>query len=83
MGNPRDIDNPFARHSIHLNLPGTADYNPTLPWMLKIRKDGLMASDIAQHVGNARIMAPTEELAWVCSSKMAKGLTFLGLQDAV
>jgi len=27
-------------------------------------------------------MAPTEELAWLCSSKMAKGLAFLGLQDA-
>ena len=82
MGNPRDDTNPFAWHSIRLNLPGTADYNPTLPWMLKIRKDGLVASDIAQYVDDVRIMAPTEELAWMCSSKMAKGLAFLGLQDA-
>ena len=82
MGNQRDDNNPFAWHSIRLNLPGTADYNPTLPWMLKIRKDGLVASDIVQYVDDVRIMAPTEELAWLCSSKMAKGLVFLGLQDA-
>ena len=31
---------------------------------------------------DVRIMAPTEELAWLCSSKMAKGLAFLGLQYA-
>ena len=67
---------------IRLNLPGTADYNPTLPWILKIRKDGFVASDIAQYVDDVRIMAPSEELAWLCSSKMAKELAFLGLQDA-
>jgi len=40
MGNLRNDDNPFSWHSIRLNLPGTAaDYNPTLPWMLKIRKN--------------------------------------------
>ena len=51
--------------------------------MLKIRKDRLVASDIAQYVDDVRIMASMEKLAWLCSSKMAKGLTFLGLQGAV
>lgn len=74
MENPRDENNLFAWDSIRLNLPGTADYNPLLPWMLKIRKDGLVASDIAQYVDNVWILAPTEELAWLCSNKMAKGL---------
>jgi len=50
--------------------------------MLKICKDGLVASDIAQYVDDVRIMAPPEELAWMRSSKIAKGLAFLGLQDA-
>ena len=67
-GNSRDDDNPFAWHSIRLNLPGTSDYNPTLPWMLKIRKDGSVASNIAQYVDDVRIMAPTEELAWLYTS---------------
>ena len=64
MGNPRDEDNPFAWHSICLNLPGTGDYNPKLPWMLTICKGGLVVSDIAQYVDAVRIMAPKEELAW-------------------
>ena len=50
MGNPRDDDNPFAWHSIWLYLSGTADYNPTLLCMIKIRKNGLIASDIALYV---------------------------------
>ena len=50
--------------------------------MFKICKDGLVASDIAQYVDDVWIMAPTEGLAWLCSSKMANGLAFLGLQDA-
>ena len=62
MGNPRDGNNPFAWHSVRLNLPGTADYNPKLYWMLNEFKDGLVASDIAQYVDDVRIMAPTEEL---------------------
>jgi hypothetical protein len=33
-------------------------------------------------VDDVRIIAATRELAWFCSSKMAKGLCFLGLQDA-
>ena len=63
-------------------MPGTADYNPKLPWILKICKDELVAFDITQYVDDVRIMTPTEELAWLCSSKMAKGLAFLGLHDA-
>jgi len=66
--NPRDDYNPFAWNSIRLNLPGTADYNPKLPWMLKIQKDGLAASDIAQYVDDVRILAPIEKLAWLCST---------------
>ena len=82
MGNPKDENNPFAWHSVRLNLPGTEGYDPTMPWIVKLRKDGLVASDIAQYVDDVRIIAATEELAWLCSSKMAKGLAWLGLQDA-
>ena len=82
LGDPRDPDNPFAWDKVSLNLPGMADYNPTKPWILKTRKDGLHAADICQYVDDVRIIAPTEELAWLCSSRMAKGLSWLGLQDA-
>eukprot|EP00536_Pseudo-nitzschia_multiseries_P004835 jgi/Psemu1/10996/gm1.10996_g len=46
------------------------------------RADRLHAAEITWYVDGVRIMAPTEDLAWKCSSKMAKGLCWLGLQDA-
>ena len=82
LGDPRDPLNPFHWATIKLNLPGTENYNPAEPWILKMRADGLPAAEIVQYVDDVRIIAPTEELAWLCSSKMAKGLSFLGLQDA-
>ena len=82
LGDPRDPLNPFHWATIKLNLPGTENYNPTEPWIQKMRADGLPASEIVQYVDDVRIIAPTEELAWLCSSKMGKGLSFLGLQDA-
>jgi len=82
MGDPKDENNHFAWHSVRLNLPGTEGYDSTIPWIVKLRKDGLVASDIAQYVDDVRIIAATEELDWLCSSKMAKGLAWLGLQDA-
>ena len=78
MGNPKDKNNPFSWHSVRLNLPGTEGYDPTMSWIAKLRKDGLVASDIAQYVDCVRIIAATEELAWLCSSKMAKGSSMFG-----
>ena len=82
LGDPRDPLNPFHWATIKLNLPGTENYNPAEPWIQKMRADGLPAAEIVQYVDDVRIIAPTEELAWLCSSAMGKGLSFLGLQDA-
>eukprot|EP00536_Pseudo-nitzschia_multiseries_P014333 jgi/Psemu1/38294/gm1.38294_g len=58
-------------------------YHPTQPWASKIQRDRLHAAKITQYVDNIRTMAPTKDLlAWECSSKMAKGLYWLGVQDA-
>ena len=82
LGHPKDPNNPFGWNEVTTNLPGSKNYDPTRPWILKTRKDGLHASDICQYVDDVRIIAATEELAWRCSSRMAKGLSWLGLQDA-
>jgi len=49
---------------------------------MKVRKDGELASGVAQYIDNLRVMAATKDLAWKSSSRMAKGLSYLGLQDA-
>jgi hypothetical protein len=82
------VKNTVARTSkilitgILLNLPCSADYDASKPWIMKMRKDGDIASEVVQYVDDVRIIVATRELAWLCSSKMAKGLCFLGLQDA-
>ena len=50
--------------------------------MLKVRNDGEAASDIVQYVDDACTLASSEERSWLAQSKMAKTLSFLGLQDA-
>jgi hypothetical protein len=49
---------------------------------MKMDKDGDIASEVVQYVDDVRIIAATRELALQCSIRMAKGLCFLGLQDA-
>jgi hypothetical protein len=56
-------------------------YDATKPWIMKMRADGDIALEVVQYVDDMRIIAATRELVWLCSSKMAKGLCFLGLQD--
>ena len=38
--------------------------------------------ELIQYVDDARIVSCTAEQSWLASSQMAKGLCFLGLQDA-
>lgn len=82
MGDFADPTNPFGWERIRLNLPGSPDYDATLPWIMKLRQDGRQASGLSQYIDDLRVSAATKDLAWQCSSRMAKGLAFLGLQDA-
>ena len=82
MGNPKDESNPFSWDRIELNVPGSQNYDYSKPWIMKVRKDGELASGVAQYIDNIRVMAYTKDFAWKSSSRMAKGLSYLGLQDA-
>jgi hypothetical protein len=48
----------------------------------EMRAEGDIALEVVQYVDDVRIIAAFRELAWLCSSKMMKGLCFLGMQDA-
>eukprot|EP00986_Skeletonema_menzelii_P007431 scaffold2926_cov176-Skeletonema_menzelii.AAC.1 len=47
-GDRTDESNPFRWESVVLNLPGDPDYDPTLPWVMKVRKDGHLASEMLE-----------------------------------
>ena len=75
-------DNIFRWTDVRLNLPGNDDYDPSKPWICKVREDGKIAVDVHSYVDDLRGTAPSEEEAWQASSAMAKGSAYFGLQDA-
>ena len=82
FGDRLDLTNIFGWVDVRLNLPGDTDYDPSLPWICKLRENGDIAADVHPYVDDLRETAPSEEEAWLAASKMAKGAAFYGLQDA-
>jgi hypothetical protein len=54
-GDRRDKSNPFQWESLMLNLPGTAAYNPSLPWVMQLQADNSMASGMTCFVDDQRV----------------------------
>mmetsp|Transcript_17572 Transcript_17572/g.49639 ORF Transcript_17572/g.49639 Transcript_17572/m.49639 type:complete len:1287 (+) Transcript_17572:10428-14288(+) len=82
-GNPTDATNIFRWHSVVLNLPGSKDYDPSLPWVAKVRMEGTLASDFYIYVDDVRTTGISNHECWEASQRISKGLGFLGVQDAV
>jgi len=57
MGDPSSPDNEFQFARCHLNLPTARDYDPSLPRVLLLRKDGELATRGVTFVDDARIAA--------------------------
>jgi hypothetical protein len=54
-GNPRDLGNVLHWDAIRLNLPGSLGYEPSQPWVSKVRsQDGLIACDFIIYVDDVR-----------------------------
>ena len=78
----KDPKNVSRWETVRLNLPGDPKYDPTLPWVSKVREDGSIAADLHQYVDGLRETVPTEEEAWLASSKVTKTAAYHGCQDA-
>ena len=73
-GDRHDSKNTFQWNRLEKNLLCLATYNATHPKVRKVRKDGLMSSDIVQYMDDTRTLAATKEFSWLAQSKMAKTL---------
>ena len=82
LGDPKDPSNPFAWDHIKLNLPASENYDASKPWIMKIKEDGKLAAAVSGYVDDFRIVAGDKNAAWECSSRFAKKLCWLGIQDA-
>ena len=82
-GDPKDPENPYRWDVVRMNLPGKVDYDPTLPWVSKIRLgDQCIACDVVIFVDDLRVSGPTKNEAWQASQRAAGLLNHIGIQDA-
>lgn len=81
-GDRKDDTNPFQYDRVELNLPGSKGYRPDLPWVMKIRKDGHLASDVYVYVDDGRTTGHDEDAAWAACRRFASVCSKYGVQDA-
>jgi hypothetical protein len=82
-GDRRDPNNAFRWDTVRLNLPGSKEYDPRLPWVSKLRlDDGQIAADVFVDVDDARVTGPTEEDCWKARRQTASIVNSLGIQEA-
>ncbi len=66
-----------------MNLPGSQDYDPSLPWVSKVcLADGNQACDVFIYADDCRSTEPTYEECWQTTHVLGSQLNWLGLQDA-
>ena len=58
-GDRWDGDNIFKWVNAVLNLPGLDLYDPSLPWVFKVREDGAIAADAFWYIDDGLLIAGT------------------------
>ena len=56
--------NPFQWSHTKLNLPGDEYYTAKLPWVMKVRSDGHLESEVFIYVDDGHIIAHSELVCW-------------------
>ena len=82
IGDRTNLHNVFRYEPVVLNLPGSAVYDPTRPWVYKARSKGDIAADVAIYVEDLRPSGPTEIDCWWAAQRISSVLAHLGMQDA-
>ena len=82
MGDRHDPRNVFRWATVRLNLPGQTNYDPSWPWVSKLRKNGQLAADTFQYVDDVRPTGNTETECWEACHTYGSKVNHLGLQDA-
>jgi hypothetical protein len=83
LGNRKDPKNAFRWDQVKLNLPGSATYDPSLPWVFKIRwSDGKIAADLFIYVDDGRVTASNKLECKRATRQAASRLNGLGIQEA-
>ena len=70
-GSRHDQENPFQWDKVVYNLPGSEKYDPTRPWVMKIRTDGNLASEVYIYVDDGRATGHSAEACWAAIRRFA------------
>mmetsp|Transcript_18233 Transcript_18233/g.45137 ORF Transcript_18233/g.45137 Transcript_18233/m.45137 type:complete len:1296 (-) Transcript_18233:2196-6083(-) len=81
-GDPSDTTNVFQWDDVRLNCPGDESYDPSKPWVSKVRLDDRIAADLISYVDDLRPSGPSRREAWKAARRTASVLNHLGIQDA-
>ena len=82
-GDRHDPTNPFAWDKVIMNLPGQADYNPTLPWVFRYDSvNEKVAAFFCTYVDDIRSGDSTEAACIRTTHTIASRVNYLGQQDA-
>ena len=65
-----------------MNLSGDESYTPKLPWVMKVRSDGHLASEVFIYVDGGLIIAHSKLVCWQAAKKFCSTCNSLGIQDA-
>jgi len=82
-GNPSHPANPFAFTHVRLNIPGSPQYSPSLPWVSKVNANtSAITSNVKTYVDDKRVTGVTRTECMLATLRAAAILTYLGMQDA-
>jgi hypothetical protein len=83
FGNRNALENGFHWESLKMNLPGSATYDPSKPWVYKERNcDGNIAADCLVYVDDLRPTGPSEEKCWRAMRRVGCQINQHVFQDA-
>ena len=82
-GDRLDKYNVFCWDYVRLNLPGSPEYTPSLPWVSKVRADdGKIAADRLFFMDDGRSMGNGREEVWSAARKIGSMCSYHGIQDS-
>lgn len=75
-------NNPLQWETVQLNLPGSPEYDPSLPWVVRRRKDGDISGYFGTYVDDIRPVGNSEDHCYDVARRIASYMNYLGMQDA-
>jgi hypothetical protein len=86
LGDTTCPSNVFYWERVCLNLPGSPDYDPQLPWVSKVKTNSqnqeVLAALLVSYVDDLRVAGVSEFDCWKVMHHISSRLGFLGLQFA-